>query len=415
MIPNNLATSIQMYNKIENDFINSIEQQYGLKFDKHNIYSSDRMYSPSEYINFKSSACIACEKGIDSRSDFLSLKCNKSCYFCFNPNQIDFLDNTQNIKKGQSIANHLLKENPRIQYVALTGGEPLLHKKEAINFFQRIERFNSKIHKRLYTNGELIDTFILKKLKNCNLQEIRFSIKLEDSLEKQADILEKIEEARYYIPDVIVEMPVIPKTYSHMENIITTLESIGVRGINLLEFCFPLHNEKEFIRRGFLLKYPPFQVYYNYWYSGGLAIAGSEEDSLKLLRFAKQNNFKMGIHYCSLANKHLGQIYQYNTAYPIDKWFYLSEKDYFLKSAKVYDNDIHCVEHVLRKNNLLQYNKNDDYNFLEFHPKYITLFDMVNIDIGMSYNIIEEINSNVFIKELKIEKIDQKNFILQTI
>ena len=324
MIPNNLTSAIQMYTKIENDFINSIEQQYGLKFDRQNIYSNDAMPFPSDYINFKSPACIACEKGIDSRSDFLSLKCNKNCYFCFNPNQINFLENKQNIKKGQSVANNFLKENPSIQYIALTGGEPLLHKKEVIGFFQKIEVFNSKIHKRLYTNGELIDTAILKKLKSCNLQEIRFSIKLEDSIERQADILEKIEEAKYYIPDVIVEMPVIPKTYLQMENIIMTLENIGIRGINLLEFCFPLHNEKEFIKRGFLLKYPPFQIYYNYWYSGGLAIAGSEEDSLKLLRFAKQNNFKMGIHYCSLANKHLGQKYQHNTAYPIDKWVYFS-------------------------------------------------------------------------------------------
>ncbi len=415
MIPNNLTSAIQMYNKIENDFINSIEQQYGLKFDRQNIYSNDAMPFPSDYINFKSPACIACEKGIDSRSDFLSLKCNKNCYFCFNPNQINFLENKQNIKKGQSVANNFLKENPSIQYIALTGGEPLLHKKEVIGFFQKIEVFNSKIHKRLYTNGELIDTAILKKLKSCNLQEIRFSIKLEDSIERQTDILEKIEEAKYYIPDVIVEMPVIPKTYLQMENIIMTLENIGIRGINLLEFCFPLHNEKEFIKRGFLLKYPPFQIYYNYWYSGGLAIAGSEEDSLKLLRFAKQNNFKMGIHYCSLANKHLGQIYQQNTAYPIDKWFYFSEKDYFLKSAKVYGNDIHLVEKVLLENNLVHYNKNNDYNFLEFHPKYITLFDMVNVDIGMSYNIVEEINNNVFIKELKIEKVNQKYFTLQNI
>lgn len=409
MILDNLSSAVNMYKTIENDFINNIEQQYGLKFNRYKVNLES--YIPrakSEHINFKSPACIACEKGIDSYTDFLSLKCNKDCFFCFNPNQTDYEASQLSIKKGAILANNIIKNNPAIENVAITGGEPLLHKKEVIDFFRKINDHSKSVYKRLYTNGSLVNKLILKELQSCNLQEIRFSIKIDDPAEDQAEILEKIEEATNYIPNVMVEMPVIPNTYLQMVNILNHLENIGIRGVNLLEFSFPLCNEKEFMKRGYLLKYPPFEVYYDYWYAGGLAIAGSEHESLQLLDYAKKNNFKMGIHYCSLSNKHLGQVYQQNIAYPIDKWLYLSDKDYFLKSVKVYGEDILETEKVLKKNNVIDYNKNIEYNFLEFHPSQINLFKDLNIEIGLSYQVIEKKDGNVVARELKVEKVENK-------
>lgn len=115
-------------------------------------------------------------------------------------------------------------------------------------------------------------------------------------------------------------MPVIPRTTEQMKNIMRHLDAVGIDGMNLLKFCFPLHDEKEHIKRRFLLKFLPFEVFYNYWYAGGLAISGSETQALALLKFAEDKRLKMGVHYCSLANKHLGQIYRQNTAYPAEKW-----------------------------------------------------------------------------------------------
>ena len=39
-----------------------------------------------------SSACVACTGGRGSKTFFLSLACNRSCYFCFNANQADYAD-----------------------------------------------------------------------------------------------------------------------------------------------------------------------------------------------------------------------------------------------------------------------------------------------------------------------------------
>lgn len=414
----NLQNAIDKYKQIEDDFIKNIESKYKLVFDKNGIFTkgfSNKFTNEFSYINFQSSACKACRTGVDTHSVYLSLKCNKNCYFCFNPNQDNFEKDIKRKFAAKQIANKILKNNQNIKFIALTGGEPLLYKDDALEFFKIINESNTTIHKRLYTNGTLIDTKYLKKLKSSGLDEIRFSIKLEDSLNEQADIIEKIEDAKHYIKTVMVEMPVIPKTLEKMKNIMFYLEQIGIDGINLLEFCFPFTNEKEYIKRGFMLKYPPFQTYYNYWYAGGLAISGSEEESLELLKFASENKFKMGVFYCSLANKHLGQIYQQNTLYPKEKWQYFSQNDYFLKTAKVFDEDIFKATEILKQNGIFEYYHNQDLGFLEFHPKYINLFKDKYIDIGLSSNVIEVKNDEVYLRELKIQKVKINDFNLKNI
>ena len=407
---NDLRSAIRKYEAIEQNFIDRIESKYKLKFDKTGIFSNVSNFSLQgqiPFINFKSSACIACSTGINTSTAYLSLRCNKDCYFCFNPNQENYDKDVKRKLDTKSVANAIFKNNQFIKFVALTGGEPLLYKNDILEFFNTIKSKNASIHKRLYTNGEFLNAYILERLKDSGVDEIRISIKLEDGFEKQADIMEKIEIAKRYIDCVMVEMPVIPHTMGQMKNIMSHLDIIGIDGINLLEFCFPLHNEKEYIKRGFLLKFPPFDVFYNYWYAGGLAISGSEAEALSLLKFAKDKGLKMGVHYCSLANKHLGQIYRQNTAYPTYKWQYFSPKDYFLKTAKVFGDDIQRTKEILYKNSAREYNENMKLGFLEFHPKYIPLFATNDTQIGLSHYITEFKGGEIFLRELKILEIKE--------
>ena len=115
----------------------------------------------------------------------------------------------------------------------------------------------------------------------------------------------------------------------------------------------------------------------------------------------------MGVHYCSLANKHLGQIYRQNTAYPAEKWQYFSQKDYFLKTAKVFGEDAHRAKEILRKNDINEYNLNVEFNFLEFHPEYVPLFADTGVKIGLSYYVTEFKEGEVFLRELKIKEITE--------
>ena len=117
----------------------------------------------------------------------------------------------------------------------------------------------------------------------------------------------------------MVEMPVIPGTLSEMQELLVRLDDMGVRGVNLLEFCFPLCNAEAFRDRGFELRKHPFNYLYDYWYGGGVPVAGSEAEALELLAFAEREGLRLGIHYCSSDNKNTGQIYQQNKAFFADR------------------------------------------------------------------------------------------------
>ena len=62
-----------------------------------------------------SSACVACTGGRGSKTFFLSLACNRSCYFCFNANQADYADRLR--------VNDAWRDE--VTHVGLTGGRTL--------------------------------------------------------------------------------------------------------------------------------------------------------------------------------------------------------------------------------------------------------------------------------------------------
>ncbi len=63
-------------------------------------------------------------------------------------------------------------------------------------------------------------------------------------------------------------------------------------------------------------------------------------NGLRLGEFAISAGLKIGEHYCSLENKHTGEIYQHHFERPLPDRLYFSPRDYFLKSAKVFGKDV---------------------------------------------------------------------------
>lgn len=364
----------------------------------------------SIHINWLSPACEACRKGVGSISLYLSLKCLRSCYYCFNPNQEDYERFSHNRRDCIREIEYFIKRGQKLSFVALTGGEPLLHKPEMIEFFQYVKAKLPNTHTRLYTAGDLLDETTLAALQQAGLTEIRFSIKLEDSRETQQAILAKIGLAKQYIPEVMVEMPVIPGTFAQMTELLRQLDELKISGINLLEFCFPYHNLEEFRKRRFRVKNPPYAVLYDYWYAGGLPVAQSETECLALLDFAITEGLQMGVHYCSLENKHTGQIYQQNCGQSLSDLAYLSPRDYFLKTAKVFGKEVAVVLAAFKRKKITQFDYNRDYNFLEFRVQDIVHLAKLGLEIGISTQIIEQRDDGKYLRELKLELADADKF-----
>lgn len=349
-----------------------------------------------------SSACEACQTGTGSYTTFVSLKCHRDCYFCFNKNQDEYSFYVNHHKDVNQDLTQLLENGIKLQHLALTGGEPLLHKEEAVNFFKLAHERTPETYTRLYTAGDLLDEEILQSLQKYNLNEIRFSIKMEDSEQKRKHILGKIDIAKNYIPNVLVEMPVIPGKLKEMKELLLTLDKMEIFGINLLEFCFPLENAAAFYERGFMLKNPPYDVYYNYWYAGGLAVDESEQHCLELVDFAIQQNLQLGVHYCSLENKFTGQIYQQNHKEDIGETYIFSEKDYFFKTTKAFGKDIKKVKEILEQHHVA-YEIHPEYDYIQFPTKSIKLLGKRNIDLVISSNVIDFDGKENNIREVKIE------------
>lgn len=347
------AAYLETYERRAADFEKSVEA-VGLEFEPEESHPREERTGAdipgvhcenggaSLWRSWLSPACLACRRGVGSETFFVSLQCTRQCYFCFNPNQADYELYTH---EKRDIAGELRERHragARYRCLAVTGGEPLLHPEEVLDFLRTARELYPEAHLRLYTNGDLLDDAMIDRLAEAGLDELRLSVKPFEIEEDRERLYERLAAAVPRIPAVMVEMPVIPGSLDEMKGVLVRLDQLGAKGINLLEFCFPLFNAEEFRRRGFKLRRRPYPVLYNFWYAGGLPVAGSERECMDLLRFAADEGLALGVHYCSLDNKHTTQLYQQNRWFDVWNgaaqypWVTFDDNDLLLKSARAF-------------------------------------------------------------------------------
>lgn len=356
--------------------------------------------------NWQSSACEACRLGLQTETFVMTLACPRRCFFCFNPNQVDFDGRVAGPRDVVGQLEARAEAGAKLCHVALTGGEPLLFPNETVAFFQRAQELFPGVHTRLYTSGSGLDEALLEKLRDAGLSEIRFSIKTDEGAEDMERTLDLIAIAVGVIPDVMVEMPVMPGEADLMKALLVRLDTVGVRGINLLELGFPLFNGEEFTRRGYRLKAKPYRVLYDYAYAAGLPVAGSEEACLELLKFAQDEGLSLGVHYCSMENKHTGQVFQQNAPHAKDFPLHsMSKRDHFLKSAKAFGSDRAAVREILSRQSV-PFEESDDFDYVEFPLTAIALLrdGYPDLELVISYAICESRDGGTVLCELRLDR-----------
>ncbi len=418
-----LAAYAAIYQNIEREFWANV-RELGLQVDAYddcaevaskiaNVVSKGaarRNDDKSIVVNHISPSCAACQTGLGTATFFISLKCHRNCFFCFNPNQENYAEFQTQKRDCVRELEEIFQSGARLEHIALTGGEPLLHRDETIEFFKYAHEKFPHAYKRLYTSGDHLDVELLTALQNAHLDEIRFSIRLYDSEQARRHTYDRIALAKVYIPNVMVEMPVLPGALDEMKQVLLKLDELGVFGINLLEFCFPLNNAEVYRDKGYRIKHRPFRVLYNYSYAGGLPVAQSELDCLDLVEFALDQKLKLGVHYCSLENKHTGEVYQHHFEQKIPAHLYFSPKDYFLKSAKVFGKDIHQVLTIFEKQGYRDFQRNRDRYYLEFHVSQIPTLKELDLEIGISTSVMEARPDGNVLRELKIDVTTPQTF-----
>ena len=363
-----------------------------------------------------SDACIACTGGCGSKTFTLSTACNRHCYFCFNANQADY-DTSRALKTDWQEELDAFLAKGDVTHVALTGGEPLLHPHEAVAFFQRAHQAFPQAHLRLYTDGDLLTSELLAQLRAAGLRELRLSVKL-DALDSEAqqnaaidEALARVTQAKRFIRDVMVEMPAIPGTEQAMRKLLLGLDAAGTFGINLLEFGYPMNDWAEFARRGFAVANPPFPVAYDYEYAAGLPVAGSEALCLRLLEFALDQGISLGVHYCSLENKHRDQILQQNRLAKLDaRTWELDAQDFFYKTIKVFDSDVALVKQRLDQQGY-PYEWDFEEGCLSFAPRHVQHVAQVPAVFARSYNVVEQKGKSLVVREVKLELVENAGLV----
>jgi pyruvate formate-lyase activating enzyme-like uncharacterized protein len=417
--PDILPPRVALYDRIEAEYIAGLEAQ-GVHFASactdeaakaaaivslQERGARVRNGGASISVNNLSSACVACTGDRGSKTFLLSLLCDRQCYFCFNPNQLNYAEQRCGLSNWQAELDEYSALNAPVSHIALTGGEPLVHAEETVSFFETVRARYPAAHTRLYTTGDRLDTVLLEALAKAELTEIRFSVKIDDPPDALAQTLRHIVLARDYIPQVMVEMPAIPGTGQEMRSLLDTLDGLGIYGINLLEFCFPRHNWPEFESRGFRVKNPPFPVLYEYGYAGGLPIAGSEELSLELLSYALDQGMRMGLHYCSLENKHCDEVYQLNVPYATAFASYLLDpEDFFLKTVVAFGEDAQRLELELLRTGV-PYERDPEDDAVQFNPQYFERFLDLDLRMYCSYNVVAMRDGEAVLRELKLTEL----------
>ncbi|MGI6220461.1 MAG: radical SAM protein [Coriobacteriales bacterium] len=351
-----------------------------------------------------SQACVECTGNSGSETFSTTFKCHRDCYFCFNRNQADYDYFFEHGCPWEQTLADSKRVNGSIACVGLTGGEPLIDIDETIRFLETARETFPGAHMRMYTSGDLLDEDKARRLAEAGLREIRFSVKNDDRPEMQERVLAAMRLATEYIDDVMVEMPIVPGTGDEMRELMRAFAAAGIDGMNLLEFCFPFARWEDFADRGFEVRNPPFDVMYDYSYSGGLPIAGSEELALELMLFAIDEELGFGLHYCSLDNKHRSEMRQINEpAAHLNPCFTFDDGDFFLKCAKVYGNDRAAADDFLRSMGYPHAIRDDAGQSLAFPVRFARMVAGTGAEVAISTNVLEKRDGAKYIRELSVE------------
>ena len=110
----------------------------------------------SVYVNRISPACEACQTSVGSLTFSVSLNCHRNCFFCFYPNQMGYEFQREHMRDTVGELDALRASGQRFQHLALTGGEPLLHKEETVRFFQHARQTYPNVYTRFTRVGIIL-------------------------------------------------------------------------------------------------------------------------------------------------------------------------------------------------------------------------------------------------------------------
>lgn len=234
-----------------------------------------------------SPGCQICSEGAWSCL-FVNGCCNLNCFYCPSQQNDIGLPGTNSINFRSSADYVVYLELLNFRGMSLSGGEPLLTPERTLEFLTAAKRhFGNRLHCWLYTNGSLLTTDLLSRLRDAGLDEIRFDIGAVDYL------LEKPAMAVGIIPTVTVEIPAVPEDLNLLKIRLGEMADIGINHLNLHQLRLTPYNYKRFAERS-----------YTYLHGEKITVLESELTALEILLHGLDNHIGIPLNYCSFVYKH---------------------------------------------------------------------------------------------------------------
>jgi len=336
----------------------------------------------SLYTNYLSPGCVYCTKAIGITISPTS-RCNSSCFYCY---QLRPSKSIQSDMKFSMIARMIKNNHNLLKSFAITGGEPLLALDTVYKSLDLVKYItSSNCQTRLYTNGDLLNKNILKRLKESGLKEIRIGGTYENIN------LRAIKLSKVYIPRVMAEIPILPNSEDMMKRLLLKLDRLKIFGVNIKELNFSGHNHEEFKKRGYKLKKSKLNHYFeSFIYQPLYPIYKSEETCFNLLEFAAKKKLKINVHYCSIANKryytHL--IARKRSALNNKKGYETITKNGLFKTLIVCDPfHIKIYEKLKDKLSDKEINLDLKNKYIKIHPRNEKFLNKEECEMGFLYSL----------------------------
>jgi pyruvate formate-lyase activating enzyme-like uncharacterized protein len=221
--------------------------------------------------------------------NYINHLCTRNCFYCLQDRSIkeECESRTDRIVFKDPAKYILFLKAFQIQGVGFSGGEPLLVLDRLLAHIAAIrQEFGDSLYLWMYTNGDLADRSVLKKLREAGLNEIRFDLSA-----RKYD-LGPVSLSKEYIPTVTVEIPAIPEDFDLLKDLLGEMESAGVNFLNLHQLMANECNYKALRQRN-----------YHFLHQDQIPVFESELCALKLLMFAREHQVQLPINYCCSAYK----------------------------------------------------------------------------------------------------------------
>lgn len=232
--------------------------------------------------------CRPCLEGRGSNL-CLTTRCNRDCFFCFNPKPRADGMSVHGRPAGTSAEAAAVLAELDVASVGLSGGEPLLAPELALKTARELKsRFGPALRIDLYTNGDLLTRPLLDALKSAGVDGLRVNLAARGY---DAAPVKLALDAGF---PVEVEMPAVPAHEARAKALLEELEELGAPHLILHELFVSGQNVERLKRQGLAAKAQSESAALPW-----SPVSESEETAYRLLLHALRRKMKLSVYYCS--------------------------------------------------------------------------------------------------------------------